>query len=851
MTLPVGTQFGPYEILSTAGSGGMGEVYRARDTRLGRYVAVKILPETFASEADRLRRFEQEVQMLSALNHPNILGVYDVGESNGLHYFVSELLEGKNLRERMTASLLPIRKSVEYAIQIAKGLSAAHEKGIIHRDLKPENIFITNDGRVKLLDFGLAKPVTATAAAGADRTQTIASEAGIVLGTVGYMSPEQVRGKAADQRSDLFSFGAVLFEIVSGQRAFGADSSVEVMNAILKDDPPELAAAERNVPPALDRIIRRCLEKDPEERFQSARDVAFALEAISAPSNASGSTEAIAQSSKHKPWRLGAALVVLSFVAVLAYLPMSKSAPVMEYRQLTFESGYAGPARFSRDGGTIVYSAAWNGSPVQLYSQRANSDTPQSLNLDAEVLGIADTGDMAVILKRRFLGSWLQNGTLARLPLDGGTPRPILEDVYSADISRDGKEFAVARTGNGKQRLEYPIGKVLFKTQGWISDVRISPDGKHIAFYEHPLVPDDGGYISVVDLNGSARRLGTAYASGHGVAWSPDGKEIWHTASLNGEEQTLLAITLDGKRRTLLRAPIEMQIQDISSAGAVLLASIRYNVELGVKHAKDKTSHMLEAGIVDMAAVSHDGQWLVYSRFEGSDYKIFLQNTNGAAPVLIGEGYGSGISYDSRLIAAVRAAEPNKLVLYPAGAGEKREIDLGKLNARVATVENGITFSRDGRFALLSAINPQQEIRSYLVNLGDGSLRPVTPVGTSLAKLSPDATHVFAMDMTMGKPVVVEISSGKLSEVLGIDEHEEVLGWTEDGKSVTVRTEDLPTKIFIVEVATGKRRFIQTVEPIANLGSMYARLVACADGSVVGYRLRRGMYALYVANGLR
>jgi eukaryotic-like serine/threonine-protein kinase len=849
MALPVGTRFGPYEILSPAGAGGMGEVYRARDTRLGREVAIKILPAAFASDADRLHRFEQEVRVLSTLSHPNVLAVYDVGESGGLHYFVTEFLEGKDLRERLTASAIPVRKSVEIAIQVAHGLAAAHEKGIIHRDLKPENVFITNDGRVKLLDFGLAKPVTATAVAGSDATQTVASRVGEVLGTVGYMAPEQVRGKSADHRADLFAFGTVLYEMISGQRAFRGDSSVEVMNAILKEDPPEIASAERNVPPAIDRIIRRCLEKSPDERFQSARDVAFALEAISAPSTGSGSAPIVKASSKGRLIAFVAAL--LAVAVALSYLWLHRTAAsTPEYKQLTFESGYAGPARFSRDGNTIIYSAAWNGGPVQLYSQRVNSNQPQSLKLDAEVLGIADTSETAVILKRRFLGSWLQSGTLARLPLDGGTPRPILDDVYAADISHDGKDFAVVRASSGKQRLEFPIGKVLFQSEGWLSDVRISPDGKQIAFYEHPISPDDGGYLTVVDLNGNARRLTPNYASGHGVAWTANGKEIWHTASLTGEEQVLLAATLDGKTRTVLRAPIETQIQDISSAGTVLLSSIRFNVELGVKHVAEKTSRMLEAGIVDMAAVSHDGTWLVYSHFEGSDYKVFLQNTNGSAPVLIGEGYGSGISYDGRVIAAVKATEPNKLVLYPAGAGEKRVIDLGNLNARVATVENGITFSRDGRFALLSASNPQQEIRSYLVNLSDGSLRPVTPVGTTLGKLSPDASRVYAMDVATGKPVVVEIGSDKLTPVPGIGEYEEVLGWTDDAKSLTVRTEELPTKIFIVEVATGKRRLIQTVEPIATLGSMYARLVACADGSVAGYRLRRGMYAIYLATGI-
>src|SRR3954447_19383000 len=290
MTLPVGTRFGPYEVLSAAGAGGMGEGYRARDTRLGREVAVKILPEAFASDAGRLRRFEQEVKVLSALNHPNILGVYDVGEADGMHFFVSELLEGEDLRQRLSAGALTLRKAVEFAIQIAHGLAAAHEKGIIHRDLKPENIFVTKDGRVKLLDFGLAKPTAVASAAANSPTMTVGSEAGTVLGTVGYMSPEQVRGKAADQRSDLFSFGVVLYEMIAGKRAFTGESSIEVMNAILKSDPPELTSGDRNVPAALDRVIRRCLEKNPEERFQSARDVAFALEAVGGSSSSGAVT---------------------------------------------------------------------------------------------------------------------------------------------------------------------------------------------------------------------------------------------------------------------------------------------------------------------------------------------------------------------------------------------------------------------------------------------------------------------------------------------------------------------------------------------------------------------------------
>ncbi len=836
-------------MVSAAGAGGMGEVYRARDTRLGRDVAVKILPETFASDAVRLLRFEQEVKVLSTLNHPNILAVYDVGESGGLHYFVTELLEGKDLRERIGGGALPLRKAVDYAIQVAHGLAAAHEKGIVHRDLKPENIFITSDGRAKLLDFGLAKPVAAAAATSA--TMTVASEAGTVLGTVGYMSPEQVRGKAADQRSDLFSFGVVLYEMLAGRKAFVGDSSVEVMNAILKEDPPEIATLGREVPPALDRILRRCLEKNPQERFQSARDLAFALEAISAPSAGSGTAKVLAEPAKRNVWAMVAGVALLSLIGMIAYVATRKAPSAPAYKQLTEESGYAGPARFSRDGNTVIYSAAWNGEKEQLYSRRANAGAAQSLGIDAEVMGISDDGDMAVILNRRYLASWLQKGTLARFPMDGGTPRPILEDVYAADISRDGKEFAVVRASGGRQQLEYPIGKVLYRTEGWISDVRISPDGSTIAFLDHPLAPDDRGGVATVDLNGKYKRLTGDYASSHGLAWSPDGKEIWHTGSVRGEELGLMAVSLDGKVREVLRVPIEIQIQDISRDGKVLLESIRFTVEMGIKKTSEKNSRMLQAGIIDVGAISHDGDWLVYNLFQGSDYNVFLRKTDGSPAVLLGEGYGAGITYDSKFVAAFKLADPHTITLYPSGPGEKREIRVGDLDATVSGLENGITFSRDGRKALFTALNPQKEFHSYLLDLTNGQYKAVTPAGTKAGRISPDAARVVAMDSATGRYFVVEIASGQKIEPKGVGPTDEVMGWTDDSKSLIAWNDEFPAKVFTVDPMTGQKRFVQEVAPVASLGSMYARLVTCADGSVAAYRLRRGMYTVYLAEGLK
>ena len=287
MPLEVGARLGPYEILAPLGAGGMGEVYRARDPRLGRDVAIKVLPDALRTDPERLRRFEQEARAAGALNHPNVLAVLDVGTHEGVPYVVSELLEGETLRERLRAGGLTPTKAVECAIQIALGLAAAHEKGIVHRDLKPENLFLTRDGRVKILDFGLAKlREPAAGSEGASEVPTLAqtTEPGAILGTVGYMSPEQVRGFPADHRSDIFSLGAVLYEMLSKRRAFAGESAPEVLTAILKEDPPELASSDRNVPPALGRIVRRCLEKRPEDRFHSAHDLALALEAVSGAS---------------------------------------------------------------------------------------------------------------------------------------------------------------------------------------------------------------------------------------------------------------------------------------------------------------------------------------------------------------------------------------------------------------------------------------------------------------------------------------------------------------------------------------------------------------------------------------
>jgi serine/threonine protein kinase len=553
MPLSAGTRLGPYEILAHIGAGGMGEVYRARDSRLGREVALKILPAAFANDPDRVRRFEQEGRAAAALNHPNIVVIYDSGSEGGVFYVATELLEGETLRERLAGSALPVRKAIDYAIQTARELAAAHSKGITHRDLKPENLFLTKDGLVKILDFGLAKHA-AMKTAGTHptelATQPIETDPGKVLGTVGYMSPEQVRGQVADARSDLFSLGVVLYEMVSGKRAFSGESGVEVMNAILKQEPPELDAT---LPPALDRMIHRCLEKRPEERFESARDLAFALESIS---GASSGTQVIPKPQRRYVRTIAMVVGLCVLVGAAMFFVGSRTSriPSPTFQRLTFRRGFIDNGRFANGGRTIVYSASWDGNPFQVYSTPAQSPESRDLGIvNAHLFAVSPSDEMALALTPD-VGS--ASGTLARAPISGGTPRAVADDIVASDWTSDGTRLAVVRAKPGFQQLEFPIGKVLYQTAGAVGNPRISRKGDLIAFLELPLGSAGVGSVSTVDLKGNKKTL-TEFWLGNvgGPAWSSSGDEILFTAAPYGLTNSLYAVNRSGKQRLIAHLP--------------------------------------------------------------------------------------------------------------------------------------------------------------------------------------------------------------------------------------------------------------------------------------------------------
>ncbi|HKN17862.1 MAG TPA: protein kinase, partial [Candidatus Sulfotelmatobacter sp.] len=825
MNLTSGTKLGPYEIVSLLGAGGMGEVYRARDSRLKRDVAVKVLPQALSLDADRLRRFEQEALATAALNHPNILAVFDIGTHQGAPYVVSELLEGETLRERLRSGAIAVRKTLDYALQIAHGLGAAHAKGIIHRDLKPENIFLTKDGRVKILDFGLAKLTqTEPGAHTSLPTMTHATEAGVVMGTAGYMSPEQVRGAAVDARSDIFSFGAILYEMISGKRAFHRETAADTMSAILKEDPADLSETNRNVSPALERIVQHCLEKNPEQRFHSASDIAFDLEHLTGISGTSTRVTAVASARPRSRLLLpiaGVAAIALAMLALGWWLGRGSGAsPQAEYKQITFRTGSMGNARFTPDGG-ILYSASWDGGDDQLYLSRTDDPGARELGLkDAELLSISKSGELAIRLNTVHYGGYARSGTLARLPLSGGTPREVLDNVQDADWSASGDSMAVVRyvPENSHWRLEYPIGKVLFDSIGWISDPKISPDGKWVAFADHENQGgDDEGSVAIIGADGKEKekKLSSGWESVEGVLWSPTGDEIWFTSSDSGSALNPRAVTLSGKVRTITNVPGGVWLEDMRNGTALM---VRHQERIGIRGLEPGGKEERELGWFGWSLprdISQDGRKILFEEEGnggGPNYTVFLRDTDGSPPAKIGEGLAGAISPDGKWV-ITRPAKGGPLSLVPTGAGQSKTL------THDAVDYGAVRFFPDGKHLLASGIENGHGRRDYLIDLSNGDSKPITPEGVSGTHLAPDgrSTAVLQPD---GKWGIWPLDGSGVHPIPGLDSNYYVAGWFPDGISLYAASSRSAktAKVYRVNTQTGKMDLWKTFGGEAGAG---------------------------------
>jgi len=850
-----GDTLGPYQISALIGAGGMGEVFRARDPRLQREVAVKVLPPNFTTDPDRLQRFDQEAKTLAALNHPNLLMVFDTGTLKGAPYMVSEFLEGRTLREELNSGPVPIRKALDYALQIANGLAGAHAREVVHRDIKPENIFITNEGRVKILDFGLAKlrqrddpplrpkesssSVTTIVDPEAKTVFNSPTEAGIVMGTPAYMSPEQVTGKEADHRSDIFSFGTVLYEMLSGQRAFRRGTSAETMTAILREEPEELAEFNVNLPTGLDRVVRRCLEKRLDHRFQSASDLAFALENVG---QTTGSRRSVPEKKRLIPFWVAPFLGSLMLVAIIRLLLISKDVELTDFRQVTFRRGTVMNARFSPDGERIFYGARWNMNAMEVFESRPGTPEARPLNLlNADVLSVSPTGELALLLNRKALWWFSGLGTLART-MPGGTPREVLRNVKEADWHPNATNYVVVRDVGGRWRMEeYPGALWLGETSGTFSHPRYSHDGEWIAYIDHKDPRESRGTLKIVNREGQVRSLTPEYTQIDGLAWHPNRKEIWFTAITGGENQSLRAVNLKGEERQVMNSAVNMTLHDMDAKGRLLMTrQFELQEIIGLVPPETHERNLTTMSRCVLRSVTQDGtRFLVLFFGEGSgdDYTTYLNMADGSQSIRLGSGLGHAISPDGKWVFA-NTYKPLKLFLMSTGPEEPRKLSVTNLTPSAAS------WLPDNRHLVVYGQQGTNGMRYFLLDTEGGEPKPLTPEGVSPpayfgVPVSPDGRYVIG-GLKSGTNLVRRLYplpnafgdslSGGVSRPLPEIEGYQVAGWSSDSKSIFVHQRSSPVKISRYELATGKLEPVNEIFPPDLSGSLGEPAVTMTHG---------------------
>ncbi|MFI5179973.1 MAG: protein kinase [Thermoanaerobaculia bacterium] len=877
MSLPAGARLGPYEVLGSLGAGGMGEVYRARDTRLDRTVAVKVLPEELAKSPEALARFEREAKAVAALNHPNILALFDVGRTDGVAYAVMELLEGESLRSRLARGAFPPRKAIELAVQMAEGLAAAHDKGIVHRDLKPENLWITSDGRLKILDFGLAKVGGPVRGGDGSQIPTGAIEdaartaEGTILGTLGYMSPEQVRGEAVDARSDIFSFGVVLFEMLSGRRAFGRSTAADTLAAILKEEPPEITGSGAVVPAALDRVARRCLEKVPRDRFQSARDLAFALENLSFGSEGGIPPPSPVAVKKTRAIRIEAALAALILAAVGTGIGLGRwvlrerppAVPV--FRKLTFGRGAIDGARFVPGSRDIAYSARWQGNPSTVYLLREGSLESRALEAQGAILLGASTQGGAAVLTRPALFNGMFVGAVAVLPLAGGGAREISRAAFAADFAGDGSGLClVTQVGGSQFQLEWPQGEVVLEhSTSILRNPRIR--GNQVAFFRSSPAAFADGEIEVLAKGGQPRRLGP-FKGFTSLAWSPDGKEVWFS-TFDGGESLIQAVSLRGGARLLARAPGRLELVDVDAYGRCLaISSSQLRQAFGRAPGAEREVDLTWLDAQTPSGLRADGSQVLLARWGEWDLSdrtgLYLRSLSGGPAIHVGTGSVSAdLSPDGRWVATFEAdgkGQPG-LRLIPTGAGASRWFPLTDNAANADT----FLFQPGGdRGYLLD----EDANRMSRIDLATGTITPAGfsgRVGMSSAQSpqAPDGRRMLLVDEGDTRPpegrlfdyLLFEGEGSRPIPAKGLLGTEAVSGWADDSKEVYVYDRNaIPAVVVRVNPLTGARRPFLQISPSDPSGVWGIRnLTITPSGKAYAYSVVRKLSDLYVIEGLR
>jgi len=818
-----GTRLGRYEIVTLIGSGGMGEVYRATDGALHRDVALKVLPAELISDQTRFLRFEQEARATAALRHPNIVTIHDFGTSDSISYLVTELLEGESLADVLERGPVPLRRSLAWALQILRGMAAAHARGIVHRDLKPGNIFVLRDGSVKILDFGLAK-VAHPLESSRDAPTAHISEEGMVFGTIGYMSPEQLRGETADARSDIFSFGVVLHEMLTGRAPFARETAAETITAILIEDAPRLETPP--FPAVLASTLLHCLEKNREARFHSAHDLALHIEMIDIA--ASGPAAAVAMAASEQP----------------------------KIAQITFRRGDVSKARFAPDG-SIVYGAAWNDQPLELFVSHRGMPEARDLGIPGSIHAVSRNGELAVSLGRRSEIAFMSSGTLARVALAGGVPRPIAKDVYEADWSPDGKQLAIERRSEHGFQIEYPIGNRIYESPWWMSDLRVSPDGREIAFIEHPSAGDNFGSVKVVDLHGHVESLTDNLYIAWGLAWHPLSGEVWYSGvpahGAEGQNVSIYAVSRGHEPREVFTTLGGAFLHDIAPDGTLLVAhqTPRRNIVAHVD-GEDIDRDLSWFDWSFPVRLSDDGKTLLFEEqgiANGGNYTFYLRDTRGGPAVRLDEGRGRDLSSDGQHVLALSNDKPERVMLVATGAGSTREIPVRGVDQFLS-----VRFLPGEKEILILGSCGDEQARLWRVGAEGGDAQVVSKaVGGSwfYLAISPDGREVVTVDANQ---ILFMCSIDGLTParpIPGAEAGDLPVHWPTAEEILVCRRDYKKSDIYAIDLTTGARRFVRTLRPLdaAGVEGVFPIIYASAsDSYVFGYKLL--MTSLFIVSGL-
>jgi hypothetical protein len=857
-----GRRLGPYEILSPLGAGGMGEVYVARDERLDRRVAIKVLAADIATDPAHLIRFQREAKAASALNHPNIVAVYDIGESDSVRYVAMELLEGKTLAEVLVAGPLPARKLLDIAGQIADGLAAAHEAGIVHRDLKPANVMVTREGFAKILDFGLARASSPAGEQSNVETETPAPTlSGQIVGTVGYMSPEQARGEPVDFRSDQFSLGSMLYEMATGKRAFRGKTRIDTLAAVLNEEPEPIARLRPGVPPPLRWAIERCLAKAAGDRYQSTRDLARELRGIREHlSEVSGAVAPAEHVSPRRRLRLLAAATAViaagaGLWALFGGLRAARTEP--DFRRLTFRSGAVSRALFVPQSSSILYTASWDGQPVRSYlTLPASKGVDRGLEGEPQVpLGFTEDGSEVLVLLGGSRPAINLVGTLAWWPVLGGKARPILENAGWADWARRGHFLAVVREEGSERALELWSSDMkklreLFRTAGAISHVRISPDEREIAFIHHPSRYDDAGEVRRISVDGTRMRVvSPLFERCLGLGWDPRSGKPWFTGSRENIYATSLwSATSSGSPRLVAAFPEFFLLQDVSDAGCLFVASSG-GTTLMLRRAGSPPHDFSWLGSTIVADVSPDGRSLLFLDGSASEGTLgtWIRPIDGGEAIRIADGDPGKFSPDGKWVitsSRVTTGAP-QLILAPVGRGRTRQL------TKPPGVYSSPSFADSGTLLFKRSESGRSEV--WRMGTDGKAASSLGAPNCSMPASNPTATSFLCVGEPAGSALYVYPveKRGEGRKLYALEDSQFVYArWNESGGRIFAVTSD--RRLLTLDSSSGALLHQEPV-PVRE-GAGYDSLLAAAmaaDGSIQAYSISHFSSRLYLCRGLR